>query len=224
MSGASEVKVKEPKIDVANVLEESTEPTNAPLTRSHLATAEKSEDKLQRAPWQDDQTCRVCGVDEDYESIMLCDTCDAEYHTYCLNPPLTNVPEGNWFCPQCVALDKGFPDRPSGKDGEVVEPEALEGEDEQFPAGRNTLTNKELKEVQGESASQCLLKQIESKEYWQLGLSEVSKPSYCNMILSKLPSAKLVLFIFLAYWLVNFIVSKHFGLFGYLFCTNCWIH
>ncbi|KAG0577270.1 hypothetical protein KC19_5G143600 [Ceratodon purpureus] len=172
MNGDSEVKVKELKVDVANVVEEGTEPTNTPLTRSHLVTAEKPEDKLQTAPWQDESTCKVCGVDEDYGSIMLCDTCDAEYHTYCLNPPLTTVPEGNWFCPQCVALDKGFPDRPSGKDGEVVEPEALEGKDKQSPAGRKTLIKKELKEVKGESPSQCLLKQIESKEYWQLGLSE----------------------------------------------------
>ena len=216
MSGVPEEKVKEPKIDVANVLEEGTEPTNAPLTRSHLATAEKPEDKLQKAPWQDNETCRVCGVDEDYESIMLCDKCDAEYHTYCLNPPLENVPEGSWFCPECVALDKGFPDIPSGKDGEVVEPESLEGEDEHFSASLNTGLKKELKEAQGESAAQCLLKQIESKEYWQLGLSEVSKTPYYNVV-SACAMLILLLFILLGYYLVDFIVSKHFGLFATYF-------
>ena len=34
--------------------------------------------------------------------MLLCDSCDAPYHTYCLNPPLDEVPEGNWICPECV--------------------------------------------------------------------------------------------------------------------------
>lgn len=182
MNGVPEVKAKEPKVAVAHV---SEGPVDAPLTRS--ATAEKPEDKLQTAPWQDNDTCRVCGVDEDYESIMLCDRCDAEYHTYCLNPPLDNVPEGNWFCPECVALDKGYSDRPSGKDAEGVEPESLEGEEEQEDRNMNdAVQRKEMKDVLGESSAQRLLKQIESKEYWQLGLSEVSKDSYCYMIISNL--------------------------------------
>lgn len=168
LSGISEVKAEESKINVTNAVEEGKE--NAPLTRS--ATAEKpDENKLQAAPWQDTDTCRVCGVDEDYESIMLCDKCDAEYHTYCLNPPLEKVPEGTWFCPECVALDKGFPGRPSGKDGEVVEPESLEGEEERFSADRNT---EDALQTKGESIAESLLKQVELKEYWQLELSEVS--------------------------------------------------
>lgn len=166
LSGISEVKAEESKINVTNAVEEGKE--NAPLTRS--ATAEKpDENKLQAAPWQDTDTCRVCGVDEDYESIMLCDKCDAEYHTYCLNPPLEKVPEGTWFCPECVALDKGFPGRPSGKDGEVVEPESLEGEEERFSADRNT---EDALQTKGESIAESLLKQVELKEYWQLELSE----------------------------------------------------
>jgi len=32
----------------------------------------------------------------------LCDNCDAEYHTFCLDPPLESVPvEENWYCPVC---------------------------------------------------------------------------------------------------------------------------
>lgn len=170
-----EVKPKEPKNDAVAVIVEGKDLVNAPLTRS--ATAEKpDEDKLQKAPWQDNDTCRVCGIDEDYESIMLCDKCDAEYHTYCLNPPLDKVPEGNWFCPECVAVAKGFPDKPSGKEGEVVEPEPLEGEDDQFPADGN-LDDAETAKVNpatAETAAQCLLKQVEAHEYWQLGLPEVS--------------------------------------------------
>lgn len=38
----------------------------------------------------------------DEESLLLCDNCDKGYHTYCLNPPIEEIPEGDWFCPECV--------------------------------------------------------------------------------------------------------------------------
>ena len=28
---------------------------------------------------------------------------DRRYHTYCLAPPLDTIPEGDWFCPDCIA-------------------------------------------------------------------------------------------------------------------------
>jgi len=34
---------------------------------------------------------------------MLCDTCDAAWHIFCLDPPLDAVPEGHWQCPDCTA-------------------------------------------------------------------------------------------------------------------------
>ncbi|KAK4393008.1 Methyl-CpG-binding domain-containing protein 9, partial [Sesamum angolense] len=49
--------------------------------------------------------CKVCGIDENNKKVLLCDTCDAEYHTYCLRPPLTKVPKGNWFCSFCGPKD-----------------------------------------------------------------------------------------------------------------------
>lgn len=60
-----------------------------------------SSNKIPKAPW-DEGVCKVCGIDKDDDSVLLCDTCDAEYHTYCLNPPLARIPEGNWYCPSCV--------------------------------------------------------------------------------------------------------------------------
>lgn len=60
--------------------------------------------EIPKAPW-DEGICKVCGVDKDDDSVLLCDTCDAEYHTYCLEPPLVRIPEGNWYCPSCVTGD-----------------------------------------------------------------------------------------------------------------------
>ncbi|XP_056845165.1 methyl-CpG-binding domain-containing protein 9-like isoform X2 [Raphanus sativus] len=65
-----------------------------------------SVNKLPKAPW-DEGVCKICGVDKDDDSVLLCDTCDAEYHTYCLNPPLIRIPDGNWYCPSCV-IAKGM--------------------------------------------------------------------------------------------------------------------
>ncbi|XAR65059.1 Histone acetyltransferase [Bertholletia excelsa] len=62
-----------------------------------------NESSLPKAPW-DEGVCKVCGVDKDDDNVLLCDTCDSEYHTYCLNPPLGRIPEGNWYCPSCVAI------------------------------------------------------------------------------------------------------------------------
>ncbi|KAK7381383.1 hypothetical protein VNO78_34033 [Psophocarpus tetragonolobus] len=61
----------------------------------------ESTNEIPKAPW-DEGVCKVCGIDRDDDSVLLCDTCDAEYHTYCLNPPLARIPEGNWYCPSCV--------------------------------------------------------------------------------------------------------------------------
>ncbi|KAK3041784.1 hypothetical protein RJ639_000300 [Escallonia herrerae] len=64
--------------------------------------AHASETSLPKAPW-DEGVCKVCGMDKDDDNVLLCDTCDSEYHTYCLDPPLMRIPEGNWYCPSCVA-------------------------------------------------------------------------------------------------------------------------
>ncbi len=42
--------------------------------------------------------CLACGEDDDHANLLLCEGCNAEYHTYCLSPPLRSVPAGDWFC------------------------------------------------------------------------------------------------------------------------------
>jgi hypothetical protein len=46
--------------------------------------------------------CTRCGDHRRGAVMLLCDSCDAPYHTYCLHPPLDEVPEGDWLCPECV--------------------------------------------------------------------------------------------------------------------------
>ena len=40
------------------------------------------------------------------ETMLLCDSCDAGFHTSCLSPKLETVPEGDWFCAACTAAGK----------------------------------------------------------------------------------------------------------------------
>jgi len=35
----------------------------------------------------------------------MCDCCDDNYHTYCLIPPLSSRPSGDWRCPKCIAKE-----------------------------------------------------------------------------------------------------------------------
>lgn len=53
------------------------------------------------------QTCQVCKKGDNDECLLLCDGCDRGCHMYCLRPKLTQVPEGDWFCPNCVSQVSG---------------------------------------------------------------------------------------------------------------------
>ncbi|KAH7071289.1 PLU-1-like protein-domain-containing protein [Paraphoma chrysanthemicola] len=46
--------------------------------------------------------CETCGTDNDPSNILLCDSCDAGYHGYCLDPPIKSVPTFDWHCPRCL--------------------------------------------------------------------------------------------------------------------------
>ena len=49
------------------------------------------------------QNCQVCRKGDNDEYLLLCDGCDRGCHMYCLRPKVTQVPEGDWFCPTCTA-------------------------------------------------------------------------------------------------------------------------
>lgn len=52
-------------------------------------------------PLELDVNCEVCHRPDDEAHLLLCDHCDRGYHTYCLPTPLSSIPDGDWFCPEC---------------------------------------------------------------------------------------------------------------------------
>lgn len=50
------------------------------------------------SPLGNDTGCLICGNDDDHNNLMLCEGCNDEYHTYCLDPPLDAVPHDDWYC------------------------------------------------------------------------------------------------------------------------------
>lgn len=49
--------------------------------------------------------CAICQKDHRDDLLLICNGCQDTYHTFCLKPPLTAVPDGDWRCPCCIAAE-----------------------------------------------------------------------------------------------------------------------
>lgn len=64
--------------------------------------------------------CRNCQTNHVKDRLLLCDRCDAAYHTFCLSTPLSKIPIGEWFCPVCISDPNFSADQFKKKTGEGV--------------------------------------------------------------------------------------------------------
>ncbi|QSZ30032.1 hypothetical protein DSL72_004550 [Monilinia vaccinii-corymbosi] len=46
------------------------------------------------------RVCPICEQSDQEDVLLLCDGCDAPYHTHCIG--LRSIPSGNWYCMECV--------------------------------------------------------------------------------------------------------------------------
>uniref|UniRef100_A0A3B3B9I3 [histone H3]-trimethyl-L-lysine(4) demethylase n=1 Tax=Oryzias melastigma TaxID=30732 RepID=A0A3B3B9I3_ORYME len=75
-----------------------------------IIEADKSKSRYKKMiPLVDLVVCLVCANGGDEDRLLLCDGCDDSYHTYCLIPPLHDVPRGDWRCPKCLAQECSKP-------------------------------------------------------------------------------------------------------------------
>lgn len=48
--------------------------------------------------------CRLCGMDG---TLLCCDGCPSAYHSRCIGVIKMHIPEGPWYCPECVTDKMG---------------------------------------------------------------------------------------------------------------------
>uniref|UniRef100_A0A8C2HHN0 [histone H3]-trimethyl-L-lysine(4) demethylase n=1 Tax=Cyprinus carpio TaxID=7962 RepID=A0A8C2HHN0_CYPCA len=89
---------------------------SAPARRAKRMKTEVNVNTLTHTPlkWVDLYVCLVCGKGNDEDRLLLCDGCDDSYHTFCLIPPLSDVPKGDWRCPKCLAQECSKPQEAFG--------------------------------------------------------------------------------------------------------------
>ncbi|OBT52896.1 hypothetical protein VE04_06427 [Pseudogymnoascus sp. 24MN13] len=81
--------------------------TSGPILSTYTVEDKKQVADFDPLAWIEDQAqeeelsrpCPICASSDDEEVLLLCDSCDAPYHTYCVG--LDNVPHGQWFCMEC---------------------------------------------------------------------------------------------------------------------------
>mmetsp|Transcript_3529 Transcript_3529/g.7322 ORF Transcript_3529/g.7322 Transcript_3529/m.7322 type:complete len:461 (+) Transcript_3529:47-1429(+) len=76
-------------------------PSSDAITSSSAASSSAAASAPTKPAADAAEGCRACGKDDDHANLLLCEACNDEYHTYCLNPPLSSVPEGDFFCVKC---------------------------------------------------------------------------------------------------------------------------
>uniref|UniRef100_A0A8D0DDL5 DNA helicase n=1 Tax=Sander lucioperca TaxID=283035 RepID=A0A8D0DDL5_SANLU len=60
------------------------------------------EEEEEPAGEEEDDHMEFCRVCKDGGELLCCDTCPSSYHIHCLNPPLPEIPNGEWLCPRCM--------------------------------------------------------------------------------------------------------------------------
>ncbi|GAA6004324.1 hypothetical protein JCM10207_000669 [Rhodosporidiobolus poonsookiae] len=103
----------------------STPPPPPAAPAKAAAPTERTVSRTQQAAWEElmrwpdvppeelAESCKECGgVDtEGPKGEMLeCEKCEGAYHLGCLSPPLTAIPDGEWFCASCGVEPEPFSD------------------------------------------------------------------------------------------------------------------
>jgi len=72
----------------------------------HTGMDWKQDDRVEQQGDEEVGTlCTKCYSGHEQNPMLLCDGCDAGWHIQCLDPPLSNVPDGGWFCLLCEEKD-----------------------------------------------------------------------------------------------------------------------
>ncbi|KAM5171040.1 LOW QUALITY PROTEIN: chromodomain-helicase-DNA-binding protein 3 [Mantella aurantiaca] len=67
-----------------------------------LEEEEMMEERRRDRREEEDDHMEFCRVCKDGGELLCCDACVSSYHIHCLNPPLPDIPHGEWLCPRCT--------------------------------------------------------------------------------------------------------------------------
>lgn len=70
---------------------------------------EEEEEEEEGGEEEEDDHMEFCRVCKDGGELLCCDTCPSSYHLHCLNPPLPEIPNGEWLCPRCTVSVTSIP-------------------------------------------------------------------------------------------------------------------
>uniref|UniRef100_A0A665VGI5 Chromodomain helicase DNA binding protein 4 n=1 Tax=Echeneis naucrates TaxID=173247 RepID=A0A665VGI5_ECHNA len=74
---------------------------NSKRKRSSVRSEDEEDRRDEGVEEEDDHHIEFCRVCKDGGELLCCDTCPSSYHIHCLNPPLPEIPNGEWICPRC---------------------------------------------------------------------------------------------------------------------------
>ncbi|NXF06230.1 BAZ2B protein, partial [Smithornis capensis] len=141
--------------------------------------------------------CQICRKGDNEELLLLCDGCDKGCHTYCHRPKISSIPDGDWFCPACIAKASGQTLKikklqiKGKKSNEQKRSRKLAGE----PEDEDTATTSaSLKKGKTDPKKRKMDENISVSQLKQENCTAVKKPkrddskdlAVCSMILSEL--------------------------------------
>ncbi|XP_063115688.1 bromodomain adjacent to zinc finger domain protein 2B isoform X7 [Cavia porcellus] len=143
--------------------------------------------------------CQICRKGDNEELLLLCDGCDKGCHTYCHRPKITAIPDGDWFCPACIAKAsgqtikikklhiKGKKTNESKKGKKVTLTGDTEDEDSASTSSSLKRGNKELKKRKMEENTSINVSKQESFTSVKKSKRDDSKDlTLCSMILNEM--------------------------------------
>ncbi len=78
------------------------EPTTT-ITATTTTTETTETPSTEGAP-SNQKRCEICLM-TDVAKVVVCSGCDQGFHIACIDPPMLEIPQENWYCNKCVALN-----------------------------------------------------------------------------------------------------------------------
>lgn len=88
---------------IANVVKTSSNRCLIHYYSTYKSGDDRSLYLIEKKRWEQSDECEVC---QDGGELICCDGCINAYHLGCINPPLKELPTGQWFCYECVNKEK----------------------------------------------------------------------------------------------------------------------